>query len=87
MIPTALLLIDSNHVKHNLKVIFILAVAVSLGRTRSLVEKFERQGRFSGIEDQTTNTSSDVNSDKIDNSTMLVRIDLACLTLLIVSHH
>ncbi|XP_057537542.1 katanin p80 WD40 repeat-containing subunit B1 homolog KTN80.2-like isoform X2 [Amaranthus tricolor] len=47
------------------------AVAVSLGRTRSLVEKFERRVRFSGIEDQTTNTSSDVNSDKIDNSTML----------------
>lgn len=43
------------------------AVAVAHGRTRSLVEKFER-GRFGVSEDQTISTSPDVIADRINSS-------------------
>ncbi|RVX08438.1 hypothetical protein CK203_014219 [Vitis vinifera] len=35
-------------------------VAVVAGRTRSLVERFERREKFNSNEDQTTNVSSDM---------------------------
>lgn len=38
----------------------IAAVAVVAGRTRSLVERFERRERFNSNEDQGTNVSSDL---------------------------
>ncbi|KAL2932128.1 Katanin p80 WD40 repeat-containing subunit B1-like protein [Bienertia sinuspersici] len=44
---------------------------VALGRTRSLVEKFERRGRFDGDEDQTVSASFDTVADRINSSTML----------------
>ncbi|XP_057544179.1 katanin p80 WD40 repeat-containing subunit B1 homolog KTN80.2-like isoform X2 [Amaranthus tricolor] len=46
------------------------AIKVSHGRTRSLVEKFERRGRFGVKEDQTTSSSPDLNSDRIHSSTV-----------------
>uniref|UniRef100_A0A803LPQ0 Katanin p80 WD40 repeat-containing subunit B1 homolog n=1 Tax=Chenopodium quinoa TaxID=63459 RepID=A0A803LPQ0_CHEQI len=47
------------------------AVAVSLGRTRSLVEKFEKRGKYCGGEDQTISVSPEVISDRINSSAML----------------
>ncbi|KNA03739.1 hypothetical protein SOVF_206220 isoform B [Spinacia oleracea] len=46
------------------------AAAVAHGRTRSLVEKFER-GRFVGSEDQTISASPDVVADRINSSATL----------------
>ncbi|KMS96764.1 hypothetical protein BVRB_8g199500 isoform A [Beta vulgaris subsp. vulgaris] len=45
-------------------------VTVAYGRTRSLVERFERQGRFEGSEDQTFTISNDVVADRISSSAM-----------------
>lgn len=48
----------------------LLNVVVAHGRTRSLVEKFEK-GRFSSSEDQMTSTAPEVIADRIKSSTML----------------
>ena len=52
-------------------------MVVAHGRTRSLVEKFEK-GRFSGSEDQMASTSPEVIADRIKSSTMLVGLCRAC---------
>ncbi|KAK9681854.1 hypothetical protein RND81_10G032000 [Saponaria officinalis] len=44
--------------------------SVSHGRTRSLVEKFEKRGQFSGSEDTVISANPDVVADRIKDSTM-----------------
>ncbi|KAL9236752.1 hypothetical protein vseg_011386 [Gypsophila vaccaria] len=45
--------------------------SISLGRTRSLVEKFEKRGQFSSIEDTTITANPDVVADRIKESTLV----------------
>lgn len=61
---------DSPDSKVARKVKMVNGAVVAHGRTRSLVEKFEK-GKFSGSEDQVTSTSPEVIADRIKSSTML----------------
>uniref|UniRef100_A0A803LLA4 Katanin p80 WD40 repeat-containing subunit B1 homolog n=1 Tax=Chenopodium quinoa TaxID=63459 RepID=A0A803LLA4_CHEQI len=60
-----------NYGKPNSSLCSHLAVTVSLGRTRSLVEKFEKRGKYCGGEDQTISVSPEVISDRMNSSAML----------------
>lgn len=62
---------DSSDSKETRKPKVINGVVVAHGRTRSLVEKFERRGKYSDLEDQTACTSPEVITDRIKSSTML----------------
>ena len=61
-------------------------MVVAHGRTRSLVEKFER-GRFTGSEDQMISVSPEVIADRIKSSTTPVGLWPACDVTFLDSHY